>query len=82
MVFSVQLSLRKENGSFGFVVRGGSHEIPARFRPFTVVYVDKVIIIIIIVTIIIIIICKLFVNCQLWHVGAPILLCLREPIVM
>ena len=21
-----------------------------------------------------------FVNCQLWHVGSPIFLCLREPI--
>ena len=34
--------LRKENGSFGLVVRGGSHEIAARVRPFTVVHIDKV----------------------------------------
>ena len=36
------MTLRKENGSFGFVVRGGSHDIAAKFRPFTIVYVDKV----------------------------------------
>ncbi|XP_023346624.1 glutamate receptor-interacting protein 2 isoform X2 [Eurytemora carolleeae] len=37
----IQITLRKENGSFGFVVRGGAHEISARCRPFTVVFVDQ-----------------------------------------
>jgi hypothetical protein len=39
---TVQVVLRKENGSFGLVLRGGSHEVPARVRPFTVIHIDKV----------------------------------------
>jgi hypothetical protein len=39
---AVQVVLRKENGSFGLVLRGGSHEVAARVRPFTVIHIDKV----------------------------------------
>ncbi len=41
-VCNVQVVLRKENGSFGLVLRGGSHEVAARVRPFTVIHIDKV----------------------------------------
>ena len=37
---ALQVSLAKENGTFGFVVRGGQHETPAKCRPFTIVHVD------------------------------------------
>ena len=32
-----QVTLSKENGSFGMVVRGGDHEVPKRRRPFSIV---------------------------------------------
>jgi len=32
----IQVTLRKENGSFGMVIRGGDHEIPRKRRAFTV----------------------------------------------
>ena len=35
----IQVTLKKENGSFGMVIRGGSHEIHRKSRPFTVVQV-------------------------------------------
>ena len=34
-----QVTLEKDNGTFGVVVRGGSHDVPLRCRPFTVVQV-------------------------------------------
>ena len=34
----IQVTLKKENGSFGMVIRGGDHEIPRKKRPFTVFY--------------------------------------------
>jgi len=39
--FSVyfKVTLKKENGSFGLVLRGGHDENPGRQRPFTVVHV-------------------------------------------
>jgi len=37
----IQVTLKKENGTFGYVVRGGSHELPARCRPFSIVHVDR-----------------------------------------
>ena len=33
------MTLEKDNGTFGVVVRGGSHDVPMRCRPFTVVQV-------------------------------------------
>ena len=33
----IQVTLSKENGSFGMVVRGGDHEVPKRRRPFSIV---------------------------------------------
>ena len=44
-----QVTLEKDNGTFGVVVRGGSHEVPMRCRPFTVVQVVIMIIIMIII---------------------------------
>ena len=38
-----QVTLEKDNGTFGVVVRGGSHDVPMRCRPFTVVQVKTVI---------------------------------------
>ncbi|CAB4068881.1 GRIP [Lepeophtheirus salmonis] len=35
----IQITLKKENGSFGVVIRGGNHDDPRRVRPFTVMYV-------------------------------------------
>ena len=35
----IQVTLKKDNGSFGMVIRGGSHEIHRKSRPFTVVQV-------------------------------------------
>ena len=32
----IQVTLKKMNGSFGMVIRGGFHDIPAKRRPFTV----------------------------------------------
>ena len=32
----IQVTLRKENGSFGMVIRGGDHEVSRKRRPFTV----------------------------------------------
>jgi len=37
----IQVTLRKQNGSLGFVVRGGNHQIGSKSRPFTVVHIDK-----------------------------------------
>ena len=37
----LQVTLRKENGSFGMVVRGGAHEDRDRKRPFTVAAVAR-----------------------------------------
>ena len=37
---ALQVSLAKENGTFGLVVRGGQHEAAAKCRPFTIVHVD------------------------------------------
>ena len=37
------MTLEKDNGTFGVVVRGGSHDVPLRCRPFTVVQVKMVI---------------------------------------
>lgn len=34
----IQVTLKKENGSFGMVIRGGHDDEPARKRPFTVVH--------------------------------------------
>ena len=33
--------MKKENGSFGMVIRGGYHDHPRRRRPFTVVHIQK-----------------------------------------
>jgi C-terminal processing protease CtpA/Prc len=33
----IQVTLNKENGSFGMVIRGGDHEIGRRRRPFTII---------------------------------------------
>ena len=38
---ALQVTLNKENGTFGFVVRGGKHELPVKSRPFTIVHVDR-----------------------------------------
>jgi C-terminal processing protease CtpA/Prc len=35
----IQVTLKKDNGSFGMVIRGGGHEIHRKSRPFTVVQV-------------------------------------------
>ena len=32
----IQVTLKKENGSFGMVIRGGDHEVMRKRRPFTV----------------------------------------------
>ena len=37
---ALQVTLAKENGTFGFVVRGGNHDVGVRCRPFTIVHVD------------------------------------------
>ena len=37
----IQVTLKKENGSFGLVIRGGDHELLRKRRPFTVVYVNS-----------------------------------------
>ena len=37
------MTLEKDNGTFGVVVRGGSHDVPMRCRPFTVVQVVLII---------------------------------------
>ena len=37
----IQVTLKKENGSFGIVIRGGDHELLRKRRPFTVVYVNQ-----------------------------------------
>ena len=34
----IQVTLKKQNGSFGMVIRGGMHEIPRKTRSFTVVH--------------------------------------------
>ena len=39
MILDDQVTLEKDNGTFGVVVRGGSHDVPLRCRPFTVVQV-------------------------------------------
>ena len=36
----IQVTLKKENGSFGIVIRGGDHELLRKRRPFTVVHVN------------------------------------------
>lgn len=36
----IQVTLKKENGSFGMVIRGGDHELLRKRRPFTVVSVS------------------------------------------
>ena len=36
----LQVTLAKEAGTLGLVVRGGHHDIPARGRPFTIVHLD------------------------------------------
>ena len=33
--------MKKENGSFGIVIRGGDHELLRKRRPFTVVHVNQ-----------------------------------------
>ena len=33
--------MKKENGSFGLVIRGGHDENPGRKRPFTVIHVAQ-----------------------------------------
>ena len=33
------MTLKKENGSFGMVIRGGAHEILRKSRPFTIMQV-------------------------------------------
>ena len=38
---ALQVTLNKENGTFGIVVRGGKHDLPVKCRPFTIVHVDK-----------------------------------------
>ena len=38
---ALQVTLNKENGTFGFVVRGGKHEALVKSRPFTIVHVDR-----------------------------------------
>ena len=38
---ALQVTLHKENGTFGFVVRGGKHDLSVKCRPFTIVHVDK-----------------------------------------
>ena len=38
-----QVTLEKDNGTFGVVVRGGSHDVPMRCRPFTVIQVVLII---------------------------------------
>ena len=37
----IQVTLKKENGSFGIVIRGGDHELLRKRRPFTVVHVNQ-----------------------------------------
>ena len=37
----IQVTLKKENGSFGIVVRGGDHELLRKRRPFTVASVNQ-----------------------------------------
>ena len=37
----IQVTLKKENGSFGLVIRGGDHELLRKRRPFTVVHVNS-----------------------------------------
>ena len=39
IILDDQVTLEKDNGTFGVVVRGGSHDVPLRCRPFTVVQV-------------------------------------------
>ena len=39
IILEDQVTLEKDNGTFGVVVRGGSHDVPLRCRPFTVVQV-------------------------------------------
>ena len=36
----MQVTLRKENGSFGMVVRGGYHDVIRKCRPFTVCHLQ------------------------------------------
>ena len=37
----IQVTLKKENGSFGVVIRGGDHELLRKRRPFTIVHVNS-----------------------------------------
>ena len=39
-LLKLQITLRKENGSFGLVIRGGHDEEPCRKRPFTIIHVS------------------------------------------